>query len=148
MNLILKIVQGPNAGAEVALIEGMNVKLGKGDECDIVIADQTLPDVACELEVGAERVMLLLPGGGQERMEPLHVKVFETTAIAIGPADGPWGTLIWPEEEKEEEEAPESKEEPPPPPPKHRKLQIALLVGIDAHGQNHLVKHRLRLLKY
>ena len=63
MNLILKIVQGPNAGAEVALIEGVNVKLGKSEECDIVLNDQTLPDVVCEIEVGTERVMMLLPGG-------------------------------------------------------------------------------------
>ena len=105
MNLILKIVQGPNAGAEVALIEGVNVKLGRSDECDIVVADQTLPDVACELEVGSEKVMLLLPGGGQERLEPLRVKVFETTAIAIGPADAPWGNLIWPSPEDEKPES-------------------------------------------
>lgn len=130
MNLILKIVQGPNAGAEIALIEGVNVKLGKSDECDIVLTDQSLPDVACEIEVGSERVMLLLPGGGQERLEPLKVKVFETTAIAIGPGDGPWGQLIWPDPEEEKvEEVPEPEEKAEePPPPRFKKLQIALLV--------------------
>ena len=111
MNLILKIVKGPNAGAEIALVEGMNVKLGRGDECDIVLADQSLPDVACEIEVGAERAMLLLPGGGQERLEPLHVRMFETTGIAIGPADAPWGSLVWPEHEAEEPEKTEEKAE-------------------------------------
>ena len=105
MNQILKIIQGANAGAEIALVEGMNLKLGRGDQCDIILADQALPEVACEIEVGTERVELLLPGGGQERMQPLHVKSFGTTAIAIGPADEAWGTLIWPnsEEEKLEE---------------------------------------------
>ena len=128
MNLILKIVQGPNAGAEVALIEGVNVKLGKSDECDIVLNDQTLPDVVCEIEVGTERVMMLLPGGAQERMEPYRVKVFETTAIAIGPADEAWGPLVWPDPEEEKEEEPQEPEEVAPPPPRFRKLQIALLV--------------------
>ena len=128
MNLILKIVQGPNAGAEIALIQGVNVKLGRSDECDIILTDQTLPDVACEIEVGAERVMLLLPGGGQERLDPLHVKLFETTAIAVGPADAPWGTLVWPDpNEKEPEEEPES-EEKPEEKPRFRKLQWAVLI--------------------
>ena len=128
MNLILKIVQGPNAGAEIALIQGVNVKLGRSDECDVILTDQTLPDVACEIEVGAERVMLLLPGGGQERLDPLHVKLFETTAIAVGPADAPWGALIWPDpNEKEPEEEPES-EEKPEEKPRFRKLQWAILI--------------------
>ncbi len=128
MNLILKIVQGPNAGAEIALIQGVNVKLGRSDECDIILTDQTLPDVACEIEVGAERVMLLLPGGGQERLDPLHVKLFETTAIAVGPADAPWGALVWPDpNEKEPEEEPEV-EEKPEEKPRFRKLQWAVLI--------------------
>ncbi|MBQ7177959.1 MAG: hypothetical protein IJS08_11150, partial [Victivallales bacterium] len=128
MNLILKIVQGPNAGAEVALIEGVNVKLGKSDDCDIVLNDQTLPDVVCDIEVGSERVMMLLPGGAQERMEPYRVKVFETTAIAIGPADEPWGPLVWPDPEEEKKEEPQEPEEVAPPPSKFKKLQVALLV--------------------
>lgn len=113
MNLILKIIQGPNAGAEIALVEGVNLKLGRSDECDIILADQTLPDVACEIETGPERVAILLPGGGQERLDPLHVKVLGTTALAIGPADSPWGTLIWPdsEEAKIEEAAKIAEEE-------------------------------------
>ncbi len=129
MNLILKIIQGPNAGAEIALIQGVNVKLGRSDECDVILTDQTLPDVACEIEVGAERVMLLLPGGGQERLEPLHVKLFETTAIAVGPADAPWGALIWPDpNEKEPEEKPEEEQEKPEEKPRFRKLQWAVLI--------------------
>ena len=102
MNFILKIVQGPNAGAEIALVEGFNVKLGRGDECDIVLADQTLPEVVGELGVETDRVMLTLPGGAQEQMEPYHVKVFETTAIAVGPADIPWQALVWPKPAQEE----------------------------------------------
>ena len=113
MNFILKIVQGPNTGAELALVEGVNVKLGKGEDCDVVLADQTLSEVACELEVSTERVMMLLPGGGQERLEPYRVKILGTTAIALGPADSHWETLIWPgtEEEAEADEAKRKAEE-------------------------------------
>ena len=97
MNVLLKIVQGPNAGAEIAVAEGMTVSLGKGDSCDILLADQSLADVACELEVSAERVRMLLPGGAEERLEPFVVKFLgETTAIAIGPEIGTWGELVWP----------------------------------------------------
>ena len=97
MNVLLKIVQGPNAGAEIAVAEGMTVSLGKGDSCDILLADQSLADVACELEVSAERVRMLRPGGVEERLEPFVVKFLgETTAIAIGPETGAWGELVWP----------------------------------------------------
>ena len=97
MNVLLKIVQGPNAGAEIVVAEGMTVSLGKGDSCDILLADQSLADVACELEVSAERVRMLLPGGVEERLEPFIVKFLgETTAIAIGPETGAWGELVWP----------------------------------------------------
>ena len=95
--MLLKIVQGPNAGAEVVLAEGMTLSLGKGDDCDILLADQSLADVACELEINAERVRLLLPGGAEERLEPYRVKFLgEMTAIAIGPEKGVWEELIWP----------------------------------------------------
>ena len=97
MNMLLKIVQGPNAGAEIVLAEGMTVSLGKGDSCDILLADQSLADVACELEVNAERVRMLLPGGAEERLEPFRVKFLgETTALAVGPETGAWDELVWP----------------------------------------------------
>ena len=129
MNLILKIVQGPNTGAEIALVEGVNIKLGKGDNCDIVLADQTLPDLACEIEVSADGVTLLLPGDVRETLEPLQVKLFGTTAIAIGPANGSWGALAWPTPETEKlEEAPQKPEKAAPQEqPKSMRLLIVLL---------------------
>lgn len=96
MTFLLKIVQGPNAGAEVALVEGLCVKLGRAESCDLVLADATLPDVACEIDTSADRVMLFLPGGTQERMEPFHVRFFGATGLVVGPADAPWGDLVWP----------------------------------------------------
>ena len=136
--MLLKIVQGPNAGAEIVLAEGMTLSLGKGDACDILLADQSLADVACELEIESERVRILLPGGAEERLEPFHVKFLgETTAIAIGPEKGAWGELIWPtrgvvaadtEEEPESETAQIEEEKAPNSSPKRaiRKWGFAL----------------------
>lgn len=124
--MLLKIVQGPNAGAEIVLAEGMTLSLGKGDACDILLADQSLADVACELEINSDRVRLLLPGGAEERLEPFHVKFLgEMTAIAVGPETGVWDELVWPTrgaaatpvEETPPEEVPE---ETPEEPKKHR----------------------------
>ncbi len=116
MNVLLKIVQGPNAGAEIILAEGMTVSLGKGDSCDILLADQAIADVACELEVSEERVRMLLPGGAEERLEPFRVKFLgETTAIAVGPETGAWDELVWPS--RGNSFAPESEDVTPDVPP-------------------------------
>ena len=104
MKFLLKIVQGPNAGAEIALVEGVRVTLGSADACDIVLADPTLPAEACAIEASADGVVLTPPGAEPERLEPLRVRSFGTTALAVGPADAPWGPLNW--------EAPAAKEPP------------------------------------
>ena len=127
--MLLKIVQGPNAGAEIVLAEGMTLSLGKGDACDILLADQSLADVACELEVNSDRVRVLLPGGAEERLEPFHVKFLgEMTAIAVGPEKGVWDELVWPSRgsaaapvEETPEVTPEPTEEAPETPKKRRR---------------------------
>lgn len=128
MNFILKIVQGPNAGAEIALVEGINVKLGRGDECDIVLADQTLPDVVCEIEVGTDSVMLKLPDGTQEQLVPYHVQMLETTGIAIGPADAPWAQLVWPKVEPEKADEPKPADASDIPAPQNERKSNKLLI--------------------
>ena len=99
MSFLLKIVEGPNKGAEVALVEGVAVTLGKTDACDIVLADATLDDEPLVIEVSADSVTL-----GGERLEPLHVAVRGSTAFAVGPSDSPWGELVWPRREEPERE--------------------------------------------
>lgn len=100
MNFLLKIVQGPNTGAEIALVSGLTVSLGKSDSCDIILADPTLPDEPIQIETGEDRVTVHLPdGGGSVRLEPFHVTTVGTTAFAVGPSDGVWGTLVWPKPE-------------------------------------------------
>ena len=95
MKFLLKIVQGPNAGAEIALVEGVRVTLGSADSCDIVLADPTLPAEACAIEASADSVALSVSGSEPETLVPLQVRSFGSTALAVGPADAPWGPLTW-----------------------------------------------------
>ncbi len=113
MNFLLKIVEGPNKGASVALVAGVAVKVGKSDDCDIILADSTLPDAPMTIEAGETGVTI-----DGEPLEPLHVRTCGATSIAVGPADSPWGELVWPKAEQPAAEEPE-KEEPKPadPPP-------------------------------
>ena len=105
MSFLLKIVEGPNKGAEIALVDGVAVTLGKGDDCDIVLADATMPDDPISLEPTSDGVM-----AGGELLAPLQVKTLGATSFAVGPADAPWGALVWPK--KETEEAPREDAEP------------------------------------
>lgn len=95
MSFLLKIVQGPNAGAEVALVEGATLSFGTSTECDIVLADAALAPKAFELEVTQERVVVVL-NGQTVKLDPFHVTTIGTTALVIGPAEGAWKTLVWP----------------------------------------------------
>ena len=91
MSFILKIVEGPNRGAEIALVEGVAVTLGKGDECDIVLADSTLPEEPLSIEANGDAVSV-----NGEHLEQFAVKTLGATSFAVGPADAPWGELKWP----------------------------------------------------
>ena len=91
MNFLLKIVEGPNKGADIALVENVAVTLGKGDDCDIVLADPTMPDDPLKVEASADGVSV-----GGEPLEQFAVKTVGATSFAIGPADAPWGALVWP----------------------------------------------------
>ena len=91
MSFILKIVEGPNRGAEIALVEGVAVTLGKGDECDIVLADSMLPDEPLSIEASADAVTV-----NGEQLEQFSVKTLGATSFAVGPTDSPWGELKWP----------------------------------------------------
>ena len=84
-------------GAEIALVSGTRLKVGRSDECDIVLADATLPEVAFELDVAETEVTLVRAEGKRVEMRPFEVQDFGTTAIAIGPAEGEWEPLTRPE---------------------------------------------------
>ena len=107
MNFLLKIIEGPNKGAEIALVEGVAISLGKGDDCDIVLADPTLPDESMQIEASETGVTI-----GGEAFEQLHVKTVGATSFAVGPADAPWGALVWPKAEDRAANDPENPETP------------------------------------
>ena len=98
MSFLLKIVEGPNKGAEIALVEGVAVTLGKTDDCDIVLADATFPESPVKLEATSTGVTV-----DGAALENFHVRTFGSTSFAIGPADAPWGDLAWSVREKERE---------------------------------------------
>ncbi len=117
MNWLLKIVEGPQKGVEVALIGGRRTSFGSGDACDVVIADVSLPAKAFDLDVTDTSVTLLTLGGEALALRPFEVRAFGTTAIAVGPADQPWEALVYPkpaEEKKAESERQEAAPEPAP----------------------------------
>ena len=112
MNFLLKIVEGPNKGAEIALVSGVAITLGKGDDCDIVLADPTLPAAPVSLEASDDGVT-----ADGEPLEKFAVKTLGATSFAVGPADTPWGALKWPtraENSEDESPTPESAEEESP----------------------------------
>ena len=98
MNFLLKIVEGPNKGAEIALVSGVAVTIGKGDDCDIVLADQTLPSAPVSIEASDGGVAV-----DGEPLGQLEVKTIGATSFAVGPADEPWGELKLPQKAEERE---------------------------------------------
>lgn len=122
MNWLLKIVEGPLKGAEVALVDGRRVSLGSDDACDIVVGDAALAAQACELDVSGTGVTVLTPDGAATALKPFEVRTFGTTAFAVGPVDQPWGDLVYPPPEAPDAPVPAPSEpsaepeaaEPPP----------------------------------
>lgn len=122
MNWLLKIVEGPLKGAEVALVDGRRVSLGSDDACDIVVGDAALAAQACELDVSETGVTVLTPDGAATALKPFEVRTFGTTAFAVGPVDQPWGDLVYPPPEAPDAPVPAPSEpsaepeaaEPPP----------------------------------
>ena len=102
MNRLLKIVGGPLKGAEIALVAGTKVKVGSGDECDILVADPTLEKVAFELDVAEDEVTLTTPDGTAKTLLDFEAREFGSSAFAIGPAEGKWQEIVWPEKKSEE----------------------------------------------
>ena len=102
MSFLLKIVQGPNAGAEIALVDGVNLSFGRADDCDIILSDASVADKAFELEVSSERVAAIMPDGKSVKLEPYHVTLIGTSAVVVGPQEGAWKPLVWPRPEKDE----------------------------------------------
>ena len=117
MSWLLKLVEGPMAGAEVALVNGTRVKVGTSDDCDIVIVDASLPDFTLDVAEGA--VTLLTASGETRVLKPFEIESQGQTAFAIGPAEGVWQSLVRPAPTPVSTPAPESDE--PVAAPEHEK---------------------------
>lgn len=96
MNWLLKIVEGPMKGAEIALVNGMRVKFGSSPDCDIVVADSTVGAVAFELDVAESGVTLVGVGGEARPLRAFEIADAGTTSVAVGPAEGDWQPLTRP----------------------------------------------------
>ena len=102
MNYLLKIVQGANAGAEIALAEG-TVTFGSSDSCDIVLADSSLAAEAFAIETTDTGVNLKeLPDGEAKKIDLYTLFSFGNSSFAVGENGAAWPELKSPE--------------PPPPP--------------------------------
>lgn len=93
MNYLLKIVQGANAGAEIALAEGV-VTFGSSDACDIVLNDSSLPAEAFSLEATDAGVNLkVLPDGESKKVELYTLFAFGNSTFAVGENGVAWPEL-------------------------------------------------------
>ncbi|MBR0067040.1 MAG: hypothetical protein IJQ00_05545 [Kiritimatiellae bacterium] len=102
MNYLLKIVQGANAGAEIALADGI-VTFGSSDSCDIVLADSSLAAEAFAIETTDTGVSLKeLPDGEAKKIDLYTLFSFGNSSFAVGENGAAWPELKSPE--------------PPPPP--------------------------------
>ena len=108
MSWLLKVVEGPAKGAEIALLADSHLRVGSSADCDIVIGDASLAPLAFELEVSEDAVMLISPDGTQTPMKPLEIRDFGTTAVAVGSGEEPWGELVRPAPVVEEPPAPDA----------------------------------------
>ena len=115
MSFLLKIVEGPNRGAQIALVEGVSVTLGRGDDCDIVLADSSM---------GNEPFMIVPTSSGVtingSELKQFEVMTLGDTAIAVGPSEGPWGELVWPKKVQPSEEPEEAPQEETPSPAENK----------------------------
>jgi len=108
MEWLLKIVEGPMKGAEIALVPGVAMTFGSGDSCDIVVQDATLPAKAFELEADEVGVRIAVGGAPAETLPPFELRSFGTTSVAVGPVDGEWQDLVIPVRPTAASAAPES----------------------------------------
>ena len=142
MPKILKILTGPQEGAELELDAGIALRLGTDDSCDIVLVDAMAPAQALELVMEGHDVSVTasaeslfagdapLPVGEKTALPDYTILTIGSTRVAVGDADKPWPPLRWipldvllaekpkpqeeekPEEEKKDEPKPEQEETP------------------------------------
>ncbi len=103
--LILKILSGPHLGAEAKLAPG-EITLGSGDNCDIVLNDQTVAPQHARLSV-TDTGLKLTPLDGEVMVDgkaidsevdlaPFLAVSLGTTNLAVGPENQTWPKIALP----------------------------------------------------
>ncbi len=100
----LKILSGPHVGAEITLDPGIWV-LGRHEECDLVLTDDTLAERQIELSISPEGVQVSNLAEGQNIylsgqpqpssfiLKPYTVVMAGSLYFAVGPSGQPWPEL-------------------------------------------------------
>ena len=138
MPKILKILTGPQEGAELELAAGIALRIGTDDSCDIVLVDAMAPEQALELVMEGEDVSVTaaaerlfagdvaLPVGEKTTLPDYTILTIGSTRCAVGDADKPWPPLRWipldvllaekpqPQEEEKTEEPKQPEQEEAP----------------------------------
>ena len=107
MPKILKILTGPQEGAELELDVGIALRIGTDDSNDIVLVDAMAPAQALELVMegddvsvtaAAERLFAgdaALPVGEKTALPDYTILTIGSTRCAVGDTDKPWPPLRW-----------------------------------------------------
>lgn len=105
----LKILSGNHIGAEIPLTAG-TYRVGRSEQCDLVLTDHHLADQACIIEINASGQIVIQPDEngqgllvtGEHYQQPFQYQFFDVIAagmllFALGPVDQPWPTLQLPD---------------------------------------------------
>ena len=107
MPKILKILTGPQEGAELELDAGIALRIGTDDSNDIVLVDAMAPAQALELVMEGDDVSVMaaaerlfagdaaLPVGEKTALPDYTILTIGSTRCAVGDADKPWPPLRW-----------------------------------------------------
>lgn len=105
---VLKILSGPHVGAEITLDIGQ-YSLGRHEECDLVLTDNTLADYQLEILVSADGVNIrnlaegqsvYLNGQAQENqfaIQPFVIATAGSLHFAMAPEGATWPELAMPD---------------------------------------------------
>ena len=107
MPKILKILTGPQEGAELELDAGIALRIGTDDSNDIVLVDAMAPAQALELVMEGDDVSVMaaaerlfagdaaLPVGEKTALPDYTILTIGSTRCTVGDADKPWPPLRW-----------------------------------------------------
>lgn len=112
---VLKVLSGPQQGAEARLTDGTTYLIGSTDECDIVLQAESVAPKHLTLTVARERIHLDVQEQpvvvGDRKLPPGQIADFPTGAvirlgrvyIGVGPENADWSQAVLPDTGKASE---------------------------------------------